>query len=151
MPQCILTDFKVSGPKSWNVQIAMSVKLRLPCFSKDIQAWLLHAFDICRLVFPPSPSTNWCRCSTQNRWSSFRRLAGSLPLLLPLSPYLSLPDLPLTMLSVLMEAVFLTPLCFFFFSLIIFNLIYDYSCSRFIDIRYGSWFFVNSIYNYSCS
>jgi len=55
MPQCILTDFKVSRPKSWNVQIAMSVKLRLPCFSKDIQAWLVRAFDICRLVSPPPP------------------------------------------------------------------------------------------------
>jgi len=56
MPQFILTDFQVSGPKSWNVQIAMSVKLRLPCFSKDIQAWLLHAFDICRLASPPPPA-----------------------------------------------------------------------------------------------
>jgi len=81
--------------------------------------------------------------------SSARRFASSLapPFSLPLlagpaspnalSPHGSgLPD---------------TFVLFLFFSLIIFNLIYDYSCSRFIDIRYGSWFFVNSIYNYSCS
>ena len=151
MPQCILTDFKVSGPKSWNVQIAMSVKLRLPCFCKDIQAWLLHAFDICRLV-PPSPSTNWCRCSAQNRWSSFRRLAGSRPLSLTLSPYLSPCRTCLSQCSQSSWKRSSWHLCAFpFFSLIIFNLIYDYNCSRFIDIRYGSRFFINSIYDYSCS
>ena len=140
MPQCILTDFKVNGPKSWNVQIAMSVKLRLPCFSKDIQAWLLHAFDICRLVSPPQHElVQVLHAEPLIVVSSARRFASSLAH--PFSLPLSLPDLPLPMLSVLMEAVFLTPLCFSFFSLIIFNLIYDYSCSRFIDIRYGSWFF----------
>jgi len=45
MPQRIFTDFKVSRPKSWNIQIAMSGKLRLTCFSKDIEARLLYAFE----------------------------------------------------------------------------------------------------------
>ena len=141
MPQCILTDSKVSGPKSWNVQIAMSIKLRLPCFSKDIQAWLLHAFDICRLVspLPQHELVQMLRAEPLIVVSSARRFASSLAH--PFSLPLSLPDLPLPMLSVLMEAFFLTPLCFSFFSLIIFNLIYDYSCSRFIDIRCGSCFF----------
>ena len=88
MPQCILTDFKVSGPKSWNVQIAMSVKLRLPCFSKDIQAWLLHAFDICRLVspLPQHELMKVLRAEPLIVVSSARRFASSLapPFSLPL-------------------------------------------------------------------
>ena len=95
MPQCILTDFKVNGPKSWNVQIAMSVKLRLPCFSKDIQAWLLHAFDICRLVSPTPQHelVQVLRAEPLTVVSSARRFASSpappfsLPLLAgPASP-----------------------------------------------------------------
>ena len=151
MPRCILTDFKVSGPKSWNVQIAMSVKLRLPCFSKDIQAWLLHAFDICRLVSPPPAARTGAGAP---RRTADRRFVGSQVRFLSRSPFL-LTSLCRTCLSQCSQSSWKRSswhLCAFpFFSLIIFNLIYDYSCSRFIDIRYGSRFFVNSIYDYSCS
>ena len=84
-PCAILTDFKVSGPKSWNVQIAMSVKLRLPCFSKDIQAWLLHAFDICRLVSPPPPAGTGAGAP---RRTADRHFVGSQVHFLSRSPFL---------------------------------------------------------------
>ena len=80
--------------------------------------------------------------SSPRRFASSPAPPFSLPLLAgPASPNALSPH----------GSVLPDTLCFSFFSLIIFNLIYDYSCSRFIDIRYGSRFFVNSIYDYSCS